>query len=79
VKASLEYLDHARVSHETVLRSDWRERFNATLWKRIHMQHSFERNESNDSDEETLSEDSDGNSERSDGKRSLDSRMIDGE
>ncbi len=77
VKASLEYLDHARESHETVLRSDWRERFNATLWKRIHMQHSFERNESNDSDEETLSEDSDGNSERSDGKRSLDSRMID--
>lgn len=76
VKASLEYLDH-RVSHKEFLRSDWRQRFSTTLWKRIQLPNSFEINESNENDEETISDDSDKSSERSEGKRSLDSMMID--
>jgi hypothetical protein len=57
VKVSLEYLDHASVSHEMVLRSDWRESFNVTLSTSINMYHSFGKNESNDSNVEILSKD----------------------
>lgn len=57
VKVSLEYLDHASVSHEMVLRSDWRESFNVTLSTSNNVHHSFGGNESNDSNVEILSKD----------------------
>jgi hypothetical protein len=57
VKVSSEYLDHASVPHEMVLRSDWRESFNVTLSTSNNVHHSFGGNESNDSNVEILSKD----------------------
>lgn len=77
IKASLEYLNH-RTSDENVrLKSGWRKSYYSTLWKRIHEQNSYDDNEPSESDEETVSENSNSGSDNSDGESSLDFMMID--